>query len=228
MTRHLIGLGGAAVVLAAAGLAAPATADGGKPDQRQKDESWVQLFNGKDLTGWKVYGHGKGTRLACDWRVEDGVLIGSGPSSHLFSESGDYDNFVYRVEAMINDGGNSGQYFRTKFGPGFPKGYEAQINATHKDPIRTGSLYPTFDPKLSPEEKEKIVVTKALHRPDEWFTQEVIADGNHIVIKVNGETTVDFVDRNNTYTEGHFALQQHDPGTVIKFRKIEYKPLKER
>ena len=79
------------------------------------------------------------------WRVEDGILIGSGPSSHLFSERGDYENFRYRVEAMINDNGNSGQYFRTEFGPGFPKGYEAQINATHGDPIRTGSLYPSFE-----------------------------------------------------------------------------------
>ena len=52
------------------------------------------------------------------------------------------DNFRYRVEAKINDKGNSGQYFRTKFEPGFPTGYEAQINATHGDPIRTGSLYP--------------------------------------------------------------------------------------
>jgi hypothetical protein len=60
-----------------------------------------------------------------------------------------------------------------------------------------------------------------LAKPDEWFTQEVIAEGNHIIIKVNVETTVDFVDEKNTYTEGHFALQQHDPGTVVQFRKIE-------
>src|SRR4029077_11160025 len=80
------------------------------------------------------------------WHVEDGVLIGSGPASHLFSERGDYTNFRYRVEAMINDKGNSGQYFRARLGPDFPKGYEAQINATHGDKIRTGSLYPSFGP----------------------------------------------------------------------------------
>jgi hypothetical protein len=49
----------------------------------------------------------------------------------------------------------------------------------------------------------------------------VIARGNHIVIKVNGKTTVDYVDQKNTYKKGHFALQGHDPGTVVKFRKIE-------
>ena len=152
------------------------------------------------------------------WHVEDGVLIGSGPASHLFSERGDYENFRYRVEAQINDHGNSGQYFRTAFGPGFPKGYEAQINATHRDPIRTGSLY-------LPQVKEVLVLNKAPHKPDEWFTQEVTAVGNHIVIKVNGKTTVDYKDPQNRYTKGHFALQGHDPGTVVKFRKIEVKEL---
>src|SRR6185503_12327299 len=127
------------------------------------DSEWVPLFNGKDLTGWKIHDKPSGGILEVIkiekngkvvgydgklkdstthlWRVEDGKLIGSGPPSHLFSERGDYVNFHYRVDAMINDMGNSGQYFRTEFGPGFPKGYEAQINATHRDQIRTGSLY---------------------------------------------------------------------------------------
>ena len=124
---------------------------------------------------------------------------------------------------MINDKGNSGQYFRTQFGPGFPKGYEAQINSTHGDKIRTGSLY-RF-PGVSEEDRKKIGNYKQLHKPDEWFTQEVIADGNHVIIKVNGETITDYVDPNKTYMKGHFALQGHDPGTVVKFRKIEVKEL---
>jgi Domain of Unknown Function (DUF1080) len=220
--------------------------------ETKADEKWTALFNGKDLTGWKlpekpnegafkemVTIEKDGKVVAYEgklkkedkqvpvWRVEDGLLIGSGPSTHLFSDRGDYTNFRFRVEAMINDHGNSGQYFRTAFGPGFPKGYEAQINATHSDQIRTGSLYPSF--KLSKEDREKILVMKdAPHKPDEWFTQEVIAEGNHIVIKVNGKTTVDFMDPNNTYMKGHFALQGHDPGTVVKFRKIEVIELPEK
>src|SRR5262249_55833484 len=148
-------------------------------------EGWVQLFNKKDLTGWKTHPDDKAT-----WEVKDGILIGSGKVGHLFSERGDYENFYYRIEAKINDRGNSGQYFRTQFGPSFPKGYEAQINSTHTDRIRTGSLYPAFDPSLKGEARDKILVLKQLHKPDEWFTQEVLADGNHIVIKVNGKTTV--------------------------------------
>ena len=69
------------------------------------------------------------------------------------------------------------------------------------------------------------LVLKAPHKPDEWFTQEVIAEGNHITIKVNGKVTVDWRDPENRYTRGHFALQQHHPGTVVKFRKIEVKEL---
>ena len=127
-----------------------------------------------------------------------------------------------RVEAKINDKGNSGQYFRTKFGPGFPPGYEAQINATHGDPIKTGSLYPT-----SPEGPRSVEDhhREAPHKPDEWFTQEVIANGNHIIIKVNGKTTVDWTDPKNRFKKGHFAIQQHDPGSMVKVRKIEVKEL---
>jgi glucosamine 6-phosphate synthetase-like amidotransferase/phosphosugar isomerase protein len=58
--------------------------------------------------------------------------------------------------------------------------------------------------------------------------QEVIARGNHIIIKVYEKTTVDFVDVKNTYTKGHLALQQHaafgdNPQTVLQVRKIEIK-----
>ena len=188
--------------------------------EKSDDAGWVQLFNGKDVTGWKVYPEGTG-----NWQVKDGAIVGSGRASHLFSERGDYENFHYRVEAKINDGGNSGQYFRTQFGPGFPKGYEAQINSTQRDPIKTGSLYPAFNSKLQAGERDKLLIKEKLHKPDEWFTQEVIAQGNHIVIKVNGRTTVDFVDREKTFTKGHFAIQQHDPGGRIEVRKIEVKEL---
>jgi hypothetical protein len=211
MTRHPLHFG---VLLA--GLAALALAIGPVAAEDKKEEKWTQLFNGKDLSGWKTHPKNPGK-----WRVEDGVLIGSGPASHLFSERGDYQNFRFRVEAAIGDKSNSGQYFRTEFGPGFPKGYEAQINSTHGDPIKTGSLYPAFNRKLTKEQRDKIIVKDMLAKPGEWFTQEVIARGNHIIIKVNGKTTVDFVDENNTYTKGHFALQQHDPRSTVKVRKIE-------
>jgi hypothetical protein len=184
-----------------------------------KKDGWVQLFNGKDLTGWKVYPKGTG-----NWKVEDGCIVGSGKASHLFSERGDYKDFHFRVEAMINDKGNSGQYFHTKFEGGFPTGWEAQINATHSDPIRTGSLYPDYRQKDLRKIKE-LQVLEAPHKPDEWFTQEVICKGPKITILVNGKKTVEWTDPKYRFKTGHFALQQHDPGSVVKFRKIEVKEL---
>jgi hypothetical protein len=189
-------------------------------EKKAGEAGWIQLFNGKDLTGWKVHPEGTG-----NWKVVDGAIHGSGPASHLFTEKGDYTDFHFRIEAKISDKGNSGQYFRTQFGAGFPKGYEAQINSTGRDPIKTGSLYPAFDNKLTGPGREKLLIKDVLVKPDTWFTQEVIAQGNHIVIKVNGQTTVDFVDEKNTYTKGHFAIQQHDPGSQVWVRKAEVKLL---
>jgi len=212
--------------------------------EKKDEEGWVPLFNGKDLTGWKIHEKPSGNiteviKIEKDgkvvgfdgklkdgttthlWPVEDGLLIGSGPPSHLFSERGDYVNFKYRVEAKINDKGNSGQYFRTEFGPGFPKGYEAQINATHGDRIKTGSLY-------LPNVKEVLVLNDAPNKPDEYFVQEVTCIGDTITISVNGKKTVDaWKDPEHRYKKGHFALQGHDPGTVVTFKKIEMKELPE-
>src|SRR5262249_21716240 len=124
MTRLLVGGG----VLAACGLllSSAATVPGGEKKTAGKD-GWVQLFNGKDLTGWKTHPKTPG-----EWSVQDGAIMGRGNNnSHLFSDRGDYENFHFRIEAKISDKGNSGQFFRANFEPGFPKGYEAQINSTH-------------------------------------------------------------------------------------------------
>ena len=185
------------------------------PDSRRdlvatgEEKAWVSLFDGKTLGGWKSY-DGKGK-----WEVEDGAIHGSGPASHLFSPRGDYKNFRYRAEFKIADKANSGMYFRTKMGPGFPKGYEAQVNSSHTDPLRTGTLY-GFVP-----------VKETLVPPDTWFTQEVEAIGNHIKIKVNGKQVVDFVDEKDTHKEGHFAFQQHDPKSQVWIRHIEVMELPE-
>ena len=176
------------------------------PGAARADDEWVSLFNGKDLGGWTTADGTEG-----NWKVEDGAITCTGSASHLFSPRGDYKNFRYRAEVMINDGGNSGQYFRTAKGPGFPKGYEAQINSTHRDPVKTGSIYNMV----------LIKVLDTLVKPDTWFTQEIEARGNHITVTVNGETLYEFVDANNTFKEGHFAFQFHDPTCQVKIRKIE-------
>ncbi len=234
------------IVVATAIVASPTATI--RAEDKKDNDGYVALFNGKDLTGWKIpeppsgqfdsvekkmvdgkvvafIGKTKAGKDVTLWRVEDGVIIGGGPASHIFSERGDYENFHFRVEVKINDKGNSGQYFRTAFGPGFPKGYETQINATHTDQVKTGSLYPAGS--LAKYKKDITVMNTAAHKADEFFTQEVIAIGSKITIKVNGKVTLDaWDDPDQTFKKGHFALQGHDPGSIMTFRKIEVKEIK--
>jgi hypothetical protein len=178
---------------------------------------FVPLFNGKDLTGWKSLAASKAT-----WEVKDGVLIGSGGRGYLFNDPTCYENFHLRVEAMINDGGNSGVYFRAPFGPTTPQGHpafgnEAQINITHQDPHKTGSLYVA--------NKVAVGLPKTPTELAQWFTLEVIADGQHLVVKVNGKVTADYIELAVGSRSGRIALQVLDAATVVKFRRIEIKEL---
>jgi hypothetical protein len=182
------------------------------------DEGWVSLFDGKTLSGW-TQGGGESTSK---WEVVDGVIVGSGKASMLYSPKGDYKNFRFRAEVKINDHGNSGMYFRSPTNDGdFSKGYEAQIDSTHNDPIRTGSIYGFLH------------IFKQIVPPDTWFTYEVeCVDRNwrglkvpHIKVSINGELLFQFIERTKAWDKGYFAFQQHDPGSKVEIRKIEVKEL---
>ncbi len=185
------------------------------------DEVWTSLFDGKTLSGWEALKVGG---PPAKWEVVDGVLEGTGGQSMLFSPKGDYKNFKFRAEVKINDGGNSGMYVRAAKKASFTDGHEIQINATHSDYIRTGSLYTL------------VHLTKSVVPPDTWFTQEVeVADVNYrgkIVtryrISVNGEQLYEFLEHQPRFKEGHFAFQQHDPGSRISIRKVEVMELPEK
>jgi hypothetical protein len=176
------------------------------------DKDWVSLFDGKTMEGWEKVGND-----ASMWEVTDGALCGSGPASMLVCTKGPYKNFRYRAEIKINDKGNSGLYFRTTRQPGFSDGYEAQIDSTHTDPIRTGSLYGMCH------------VYKRLVEPDTWFTYEIeVRDDvwrskavTRIKITVDGDELFEYLDFAQTFKEGHFAFQQHDPGSKVCIRKAE-------
>jgi len=176
-------------------------------------DGWVAIFNGKDLEGWQIAYGGKGNKDNSTWKVVDGVIVGEGEVSHLFSPRGDYENFEVRAELMISDKGNSGFYFRTAFGPGFPKGYEAQVNATHGDPVRTGSIY------------NHVKVFKQLHKPDTWFKYHLKVVGNQITVTVDGDLLYTYVDPSKSFAKGHFAFQQHNLGSVVKIKSLEVKEL---
>jgi serine/threonine protein kinase/formylglycine-generating enzyme required for sulfatase activity len=199
----------------------PQSVSAATADKAPAGHGFVSLFNGKDLTGWKSHPKQPG-----NWRVKNGVLIGSGEGSersHLYTDRGDFKDFHLRVEARINDGGNSGLYVRSSFGPAwpakspmFPYGYEAQIDSS-VDPARTGSLYAGGTVAVQ--------FTDALVPPGQWFTEEVIAQGNRITVKVNGQTTAVYRDEKEISASGHIALQQNNAKTIVEFRKIEIRNL---
>ena len=117
--------------------------------------------------------------------------------------------------------GNSGIFFHTDYqAKGSPaKGFEFQINNTGSDKkYRTGAIYPT-------KPLDKILV-----KDDEWFDCHLSVRGNKVVLKVNGEITHDVELPVNatsglSLSNGTFAIQSHDPESVVYFRKLRVKPL---
>lgn len=188
------------------------------PSVRSQEGEWVSLFDGKTLDHWEKVGDDNS-----HWAVTDGAIVGTGKPSMLVCTKGPFKNFRYRAEVKINDGGNSGLYFRTTRRPGFLDGYEAQIDSTHTDPIRTGSLYGFCH------------VYPQLVKPDTWFTYEIeVRDDvwrgreiTRIKIIVDGKELYEYLDFAKTYPAGHFAFQQHDPGSKVQIRNIKVMQLKD-
>ncbi|WZO97150.1 DUF1080 domain-containing protein [Isosphaeraceae bacterium EP7] len=197
----------AAYAWIALGLAAPLGA--------QAQEKWTPLFDGKTLSGWTFLPLQAGAKT--NWEVKDGTIVGTGDASMLFSPRGDYKNFRYRAELKISDKGNSGMYIRAPKKATFTQGYEVQVNATHTDPIRTGSLYTL------------VHIYKTPAPADTYFTQEIEASDipyrgktvTRIVVKINGEILYEYLDHDRLFASGHFAFQQHDPGSKVTIRKVE-------
>lgn len=191
----------------------------GSVSQGRADEEWISLFNGKDLSGWKVNENPE------SFRVDDGLLVVNGPRSHAFYQGPDgkatFKNFHLKAEVMTKEKANSGIYFHTRFqDSGWPnRGYEAQVNNSHGDPKKTGGLYNVQDNY------------DAVAKDDEWFNYEIIVDGKHIVVKIDGKTVSDYTEPDDLdrperqLSEGTFAIQAHDPGSKVLYRSIEVKPL---
>jgi hypothetical protein len=172
-------------------------------------EGFTPLFNGKDLTGWAAAEGGTGM-----WKIEDGALTCTGPRDHLLTTRNDFGDFHLRAEVKINANGNSGIYFRTSKPLVLIGDYEAQITDNPGQGHKTGSLYGLVRVSESPVP------------PNTWFTYEIIAVGKRIRILVNGKETANFTeDRAGRNTQGHIALQHHDPESRVFFRKVEVKEL---
>ena len=182
-------------------------------------DGWFDLFDGKSLDEWKTSEDFKA------FKVEDGLIV-AGPSklTHLYYngpiQKANFKNFELKAEVKTRPKGNSGIFFHTTYqAKGIPaKGFEFQINNTGSDQrYRTGAIYPTKP------------LDKVLLKDDEWFECHLSVRGNKVVLKVNGETTHDVELPVNaksglSLSSGTFAIQSHDPGSVVYFRRIRVKP----
>ncbi len=189
--------------------------------QESKDEGWIEMFDGKSLDGWKASENEK------SWSVKDGSIVCHGPRSHLYFVGQDkpFKNFHFKADVKTTKGSNSGIYFHTKFQEeGWPKfGYECQVNVSHGDTKKSSGLYGVKD-----------IADPGL-KDDEWYTQEIIVTGRRIQSIVNGKTLVDYTEPENKPAfskeferrlgEGTFALQAHDPDSVVYYRNLKVKHL---
>jgi hypothetical protein len=198
------------------------------------------LFNGKDLSGWKVF-EGKKSKFS----VQDGAInIQDGPGDLQTEDK--YANFILQLECISNGKHlNSGVFFRCRPNE-YQNGYEAQIRNQFTPEATQEYTIEEFDPKTRESlGKRKIKSTafdfgtgaiyrrvparKEVAKDREWFTLTIVASGNHLGTWVNGIQVTDWHDnrpfadnaRNGCKLDaGHISLQGHDPTTNLSFRNI--------
>jgi len=192
-------------------------------DKPTGQDGWISLFDGKSLKDWKV---GKN---ASTFSVDSGMIIVNGPTAHLFYvgdvHNHDFKNFEFKAQVMTTPGSNSGIYFHTIYQEAsWPeKGFEVQVNNSHTDWKRTGSLYDVQD------------IKEVYVKDYEWFTEYIKVEGKHVIVKINDKQVVDYTEPENTkapdnhsgrvISNGTFALQGHDPNSKVYFKDIMVKPL---
>ena len=180
-------------------------------------DGFTPLFDGKTLAGWKTHPDAPG-----GWRVDAGHLVSTRAAGYLFSEKGDWQDFHLRAEVHVSQGGNSGVFFRTPFRLEPLSGPETGLFA----PAGWYEADLFWGPVAKPGRIRDLGETaETLAEPNQWLTLEVIARGNHFVTRVNGKEAVNVVDARSTFARGHFALQAFNPGTSVRYRKIEVKDL---
>jgi hypothetical protein len=183
--------------------------------QATAEQSWVPLFDGKDLSGWKNNGSEK-------WVVDDGAILGEstvGKYGYLTTVR-TYRDFNLRLRFKCETDGNSGVFTRSRITGESPKtGPDIEGMQVEVDPTRhTGGLYESGGRgwvALPTPEGERAI------KPRDWNDLEILAQGNHIVTRLNGVQIVDFTDPAPRFTEGVIGLQLHTGGGVkIRFKDI--------
>jgi hypothetical protein len=170
---------------------------------------WTPVFNGKNLDGWQAKGN-------AEFKVEDGCLLGTqtdGRGGDLFTTA-EWDNFELRFTYKVAWPANSGVWFRTD--------YQYDI-LKWKDPVAfSGTLYATGKMFLTKN------LDEALENRDGWNEGQVYANGDHLILWLNGKKVGEC--RDKTFAKGKIGFQVHGgndfKGMKILVKKMELRPLK--
>lgn len=209
-------------LLASAAPAAPARQHNALTPE-EKAAGWQLLFDGKSLDAWKA-SENQGT-----FAVHNGLLLVYGRRSHLFYQgpvaNHDFRNFELTLDICTLQNANSGVYFHTQYQQtGWPeKGYEVQVNNTHRDLKKGAGLYAIQDNATAPA------------KDGEWYTMVIKVEGKRVQTFVNGKPIVDYTEPANPdrpanmkgrlLASGTFALQGHDPDSTVLYRNIKVRVL---
>ena len=192
-----------------------------QPFAAEVEPGFTALSDGKTFDGWKLADENKDT-----WTIQDGAFVAHGNRCHLYYVGDDkpFKNFDLKVDVMTDPVSNGGIYFHTKYQDReWPKGgFECQVNNTHGDWIKTGSLWGIVNVGLSAAQDNK------------WWTQEIIVQDNTVTVLIDGKKVIQYTepagaqagkDFERKLSEGTFALQGHDPKSMVRYKNIRVKRL---
>lgn len=183
---------------------------------RPSADGWVSIFDGKTLNGWKA------AENPATFSVQDGAIVVFGPRAHLFYDgpvnNHAFKNFEWKAQVKTMPGANSGMFIHTTYqDKGWPsKGYEIQVNQTHTDWRKTGSVYALQD------------VKETFVKDEEWYTEQISVQGKKVTIRINDKIINEYMEPDSIsqgtsgkkLSMGTIALQGHDPKSKVFFKDI--------
>lgn len=173
---------------------------------KEIEQGWIQLFDGTTTFGWQARG-------GAEWKIMDGTVKGTSPQTGMgmLCTTSEFGDFELHVEAQIDPEANSGIMLRAPVAGDITadNSYEVNIYDKHEK-------WPTGSINNIQRTKRKV---KSVER---WIAFDVVADGDHLVVKIDGKKTVDAKD--SKHQRGVIALQSWGVGSIA-FRNVRLKPL---